>query len=76
MYRILKELIGKSCTVRVKSADGFGIEELKCIECTVLDCDGRLLKLRYTEKKKGDIIKIIRIENIFEVYLNEKIEEL
>lgn len=61
MSGIIKELIGRECTI---DGDGFF-----SIRCTILDVDDEWVKLIVHEKKK-DLTKIIRIDNIDSITLD------
>ena len=61
MSGIIKDLIGKECTI-----DGDGFFSTRC---TVLDADDEWVKLIVHEKKK-DLTKIIRIDNIDSITLD------
>ncbi len=41
------------------------------VTCFVLDVDDEWVKIRYTDKKKKQVIKIVRIESINEVEILE-----
>lgn len=61
MSGIIKELIGRECTI-----DGDGFFSTRC---TILDVDDEWVKLIVHEKKK-DLTKIIRIDNIDSITLD------
>lgn len=61
MSGIIKELIGRECTI-----DGDGIYGHSC---TILDADDEWVKLIVHEKKK-ELTKIIRIDNIDSITLD------
>ena len=45
-------------------------------KCYVLDADDDWIKIRLKDKKKGEIIKLIRIEDIDNVEVSEYKEEI
>jgi hypothetical protein len=61
MSGIIKELIGRECTI-----DGDGFFSTRC---TILDVDDEWVKLIVHEKKK-ELTKIIRIDNIDSITLD------
>lgn len=60
MSEMLKELVGKDCTIVVDS----GMRE---IECTVLSVDDEWMKISSVDKKGNKDISIKRIDNIDEI---------
>ena len=65
MSKLISELVNKECKMMVD----FEGELTKTLECTVLDVDEEWVKIRYQNKKKEDVVKMIRIEKVLEVNL-------
>ena len=65
MSKLISELVNKECKMMVD----FEGELTKTLECTVLDADEEWVKIRYQNKKKEDVVKMIRIEKVLEVNL-------
>lgn len=62
MSKVITMLVGKRC--KLKSKSGFPFTGNAELSCEVLEADEEWIKITYEDKRKGDIIKIIRIENI------------
>lgn len=63
MSEIIRELKGRRCILEIE--DWFEGP----IECEVIDVDDEWMKINYSEKKKGNVTKLVRIENINEISL-------
>lgn len=70
MSKLISELINKECKIKIDEAMFWiGNNEVTCL---VLDVDDEWVKIRYTDKKGKQIVKIVRIESIDEVELLEE----
>ena len=67
MSKLIEGLVG--CRCRITSDEGIAITGNTEIDCQVLDCDGEWVKLRYTDRKKREKVRLMRIENISGVEL-------
>ena len=65
MSKLMNELVGKEC--KVKSDDALALVGSQEIQCVVLDTDDEWMKIQYIDKKKNQVTKLIRIENVDEV---------
>ncbi len=61
MSMLINDLVGRHCVIT-----GADVFESK-LECTVLAADDEWVKIQYTDKKSGLVTKLIRIEKIDEV---------
>ncbi len=71
MSKLMEELVGRHC--RITSDEGVVLVGKTDIDCMVLDCDGEWVKIRYTDRKKRETVRLMRIENISGVELLEEI---
>ena len=62
MSKIISELVGKKCVITTTDALQF-VGDSK-VKCDVLDVDDEWIKISYTEKKGNTKVKIIRIDAI------------
>lgn len=58
--KVLKSTIGKTCTLYLDSS-------FTMISAVILDVDEMWVKFSYTDKKKGNCIKIVKISRIYEI---------
>ena len=58
--KVLEGIIGQSCTLYLDSS-------LSSFSAVILDVDESWLKFSYNDKKKGDIIKIVKLTRIYEI---------
>ena len=65
MSKIIHELVGKECFINTDKA--YELSGGKYIKCKVLDADDEWIKINYTDKKKNDVTRILRIEDINDV---------
>lgn len=65
MSKLINELVNKEC--KIKSDSFLHLVGSTEMQCKVLDVDDEWVKVRYTDKKKNLVIKLIRIETIDEV---------
>ncbi len=70
MSKLISGLVNKQC--KIKSDDAMQLVGSTELMCFILDADDEWIKVRFTDKKGNQIIKLLRIENINEV---EVIEE-
>jgi len=69
MSKLISELAGKECKIKCEEALSLvGNEEMVC---SVLDTDDEWIKVQVVDKKKNQITKLIRIENIEEIEILE-----
>lgn len=70
MSKLISELVGKKCTIITfgKAAQLTGVTKLNC---TVLEADEEWIKISYTEKKGNIKTKILRIDEIDGVEMDE-----
>lgn len=59
MSDILKELVGKKCKITINDDIFSGP-----IECSIIQIDDEWMRFSYIDKKLGDIIKIMRIDDL------------
>lgn len=69
MSKLINELTGKEC--KIKSDAALELVGSLEIDALVLDADEEWIKIRFTNKKKQTITKLIRIENIEEIEVKE-----
>lgn len=65
MSKLINELVNTEC--KIKSDDDLQLVGSTEIKCLVLDTDDEWMKIRFTDKKNNQIIKLLRIENIDEI---------
>lgn len=70
MSKIISELVGKKCIITTTDALQF-IGDTK-VKCNVLDVDDEWIKISYTEKKGNTKIRIMRIDSIDGVEVEEE----
>ena len=69
MSKLISELAGKECKIKCEEALSLvGSEEMVC---NVLDTDDEWIKVQVINKKKNQITKLLRIENIEEIEILE-----
>ena len=61
MSKIINELVGKTCKIQS--------EEDANIKCTIIDTDDEWIKIRHTQGKNIDSIKLIRVDSIKNIEL-------
>lgn len=69
MSKLMNELVGKDC--KIKSEDAFSLVGNDELLCRVLDADDEWIKVQFTDKKKKQLTKLLRIEHIDEVEILE-----
>lgn len=70
MSKMIAELVGKKCTI-MTSESIIQFTGATKLSCTVLEADEEWIKFSYTEKKGNTKIKIMRIDEIDGVELEE-----
>ncbi len=70
MSNILKGLVGQKCKIDIKGNEFLGTVP----ECEVEDVDEVWVKVSIEDKKKGKKIKIVRIDDIYNIELTEYIK--
>lgn len=69
MSRLIDDLVGEQCTIKSEAILNFaGKTELSC---TILDADDEWMKICYTDKKNKQVTKLLRIEAIDEIEIEE-----
>ena len=74
MSKLISEIIGKECQISLSAHSEW--TDIRKYQCYVLDADDDWIKIRLKDKKKGEIIKLIRIEDIDNVEVSEYKEEI
>ena len=69
MSKLISELILKEC--KIKTEDALQLVGSTELLCHVLDADDEWIKVSFTDKKKNQITKLLRIENISEIEIFE-----
>lgn len=69
MSKLISELVQKEC--KIKTEDAIQLVGDTELLCHVLDADDEWIKVSFTDKKKNQITKLLRIENISEVEIIE-----
>lgn len=65
MSKLINDLVNKECKIRSDEALRLvGSTELLCL---ILDTDDEWIKIQFKDKKKNQITKLLRIENIDEI---------
>ena len=72
MSKLISDLAQKEC--KIKTDDALQLVGSTELLCHVLDADDEWIKVSFTDKKKNQITKLLRIENINEVEIIEKDE--
>ena len=72
MSKLISGLVQKEC--KIKTDDALQLVGSTELLCQVLDADDEWIKVSFTDKKKNQITKLLRIENINEVEIIEKDE--
>lgn len=73
MSKLISELVNKECILNSDDAlQLLGTTELKCF---VLDADDEWIKVRFIDRKKDQVTKLLRIENISGVEVAEEAEK-
>lgn len=67
MSKLINELVHKQC--KIKSDDALQLVGTAELQCLILDTDDEWMKVRFTDKKKNQVTKLLRIENIDEIEL-------
>ena len=62
MSKLMNELVGKEC--KIKTDDALSLVGSQEMQCVVLDTDDEWMKVQYIDKKKNQVTKLIRIENV------------
>lgn len=70
MSKLINELVNTEC--KIKTDDALQLVGSTEIMCFILDTDDEWIKIRFTDKKKNQITKLLRIENINEIEVIEK----
>ena len=70
MSKLIHELVGKEC--KIKSEDALQLVDSTEFQCFVLDTDDEWMKIRYTDKKKNQIVKLLRIETVDEIEVTQE----
>ncbi len=65
MSKLINELVGKEC--KIQSDDALNLVGSAEMFCKVLDTDDEWMKVQFEDKKKNQITKLLRIENIEEI---------
>ncbi len=65
MSKLINDLVGKKCTII--AGDSFETKQ----ECTIIDADDEWVKIQYVDKKSNLITKLMRIEDIGSVEVQE-----
>lgn len=69
MSQLIDDLVGEQCTIKSEAILNFaGKTELSC---TILDADDEWMKICYTDKKNKQVTKLLRIEAIDEIEIEE-----
>ncbi len=58
--KLLESCIGKSCTLYLDSS-------LSSFSAVIMDADETWIKFRYIDKKKGNVIKVVKLSRIYEI---------
>ena len=58
--KLLESCVGKSCTLYLDSS-------LSCFSAVIIDVDETWIKFRYTDKKKGNVIKVVKLSRVYEI---------
>lgn len=69
MSKLIKELVNKNCKMR--TGDALQLVGSDKLQCFVLDADDEWIKVRYEDKKKNQVVKLLRIESIEDVEIME-----
>lgn len=69
MSKLIQELVNKNCKMR--TGDALQLVGSDKIQCFVLDADDEWIKIRYEDKKKNQVTKLLRIESIEDVEIME-----
>jgi len=70
MSKLINELVGKTCKIQTNGDSIFDINT--DVNCTVLDTDDEWIKFTYTDKKNNFKTKILRIDFIENIELNDE----
>ena len=65
MSKLINELAGREC--KIKSDSELALVGSSELLCFVLDIDDEWIKIQFTDKKKNQVTKLLRIENIEEI---------
>ena len=69
MSQLIDDIVGEQCTIKSEAILNFaGKTELSC---TILDADDEWMKICYTDKKNKQVTKLLRIEAIDEIEIEE-----
>lgn len=69
MSKLIQELVNKNC--KISTGDALQLVGSDKLQCFVLDADDEWIKVRYEDKKKNQVIKLLRIESIENVEIME-----
>lgn len=69
MSKLVQELVNKNC--KMKTGDALQLVGSDKLQCFVLDADDEWIKVRYEDKKKNQVTKLLRIENIDDIEIME-----
>ena len=72
MSKLICDLVQKEC--KIKTEDALQLVGNTELVCHVLDADDEWIKVSFMDKKKKQVTKLLRIENISEVEIIEKDE--
>ena len=67
MSKLINELIGQECLIKSEEAL-FDMGNIQ-MKCYIIDVDDEWIKIRFTDKKKIEKTKIIRIDSIENIEL-------
>lgn len=71
MSKLISELVNKNCKITVNDI-GLQLVGRSQIECFVLSVDDDWIKIKYTDKKNVEYVKMLRIEDISGIEILEK----
>ena len=69
MSKLISDLVQKEC--KIKTDDALQLVGSTELLCHVLDADDEWIKVSFADRKKNQITKLLRIENISEVEIIE-----
>lgn len=65
MSKLISELVSMECII--KSDDALQLVGKTELKCLVLDTDDEWIKVRFTDKKKNTVTKLLRVAHIDEI---------
>ena len=75
MSQLIDDLVGEQCTIKSEAILNFAgkteLEEAKYELIALLDADDEWMKICYTDKKNKQVTKLLRIEAIDEIEIEE-----